>query len=178
MKNNKLIFFIVYLIFFNTTHINSKEEFNFEVTEIEILNDGNLFRGLKRGNATSIDGSLNITADTIEYDKSKNILIALGNVILQDKIKNYLIESNHITYFKNDEKIFSKDTTSAFVENKYKILSSDIELDKNMNIINTNKKTKIFDDKYNEYTTDTFYYVINENIFKGENIKIITNTNK
>ena len=178
MKNNKLIFFIVYLIFFNTTHINSKEEFNFEVTEIEILNDGNLFRGLKRGNATSIDGSLNITADTIEYDKSKNILIAIGNVILQDKIKNYLIESNHITYFKNDEKIFSKDTTSAFVDNKYKILSSDIELDKNMNIINTNKKTKIFDDNYNEYTTDTFYYVINENIFKGENIKIITNTNK
>ena len=47
-----------------------------------------------------------------------------------------------------------------------------------MNIINSNKKTKIVDSDYNEYVTDTFHYLINENIFKGNNIKIIANTNK
>lgn len=178
MKSKKLIFILFFLIFLSGTSLNSKEEFIFEVTEIEILKDGNLFKGLKRGDATSIDGNLTITADTFEYDKTKNILVAKGNVVLKDKIKNYLIESNHITYYKNNEKIFSKDTTKAFVDNKYEIFSSDVELDKNMNIINSNKKTKIVDSDYNEYVTDTFHYLINENIFKGNNIKIIANTNK
>src|SRR6056300_332834 len=172
MKSKKLIFILFFLIFLSGTTLNSKEEFTFEVTEIEILKDGNLFKGLKRGDATSIDGNLTITADTFEYDRIKNILVAKGNVILKDKIKNYLIESNHITYYKNNEKIFSKDTTKAFVDNKYEIFSSDVELDKNTNIINSNKKTKIVDSNYNEYVTDTFHYLINENIFKGNNIKI------
>ena len=178
MKSKKLIFILFFLIFLSGTSLNSKEEFIFEVTEIEILNEGNLFKGLKRGDATSIDGNVTITADTFEYDRTKNILVAKGNVVLKDKIKNYLIESNHITYYKNNEKIFSKDKTRAFFENKYEVFSSDVELDKITNIINTDKKTKIIDDNYTEYETDLFNYSIEENIFKGKNIKITTDTNK
>ena len=178
MKSKKLISIIFFLIFFNVTYLSSKEEFIFKVTEIEILDDGNLYRGLKGANATTIDENISITADTIEYDKSKNILIAIGNVVLKDKIKNYLIKSNHITYFKNDEKIFSKDATKAFIENKYEIFSSDVKLDNITNIINTNKKTKIIDDNFNQYESDTLYYLINENIFKGQNVRIISNIDK
>jgi len=178
MKSKKLIFILFFLIFLSGTSLNSKEQFTFEVAEIEISNEGNLFKGLKRGNATSTDGNLTITADTFEYDRTKNILVAKGNVILKDKIKNYLIESNHITYYKNNEKIFSKDKTRAFFQNKYEIFSSDVELDKNTNIINTDKKTTIIDENYTEYETDTFNYKIDNNLFKGKNIKITTNTNK
>ena len=178
MKSKKLIFILFFLIFLSGTSLNSKEEFNFEVTEIEILNEGNLFKGLKRGDVTSIDGNVTITADTFEYDRTKNILVAKGNVVLKDKIKNYLIESNHITYYKNKEKIFSKDKTRAFFENKYEVFSSDVELDKITNIINTNKKTTIIDDNYTEYQTDLFNYSIDNNLFKGKNIKITTDTNK
>ena len=178
MKNKKLIFIFFILIFLSGTSLNSKEEFTFDVTEIEILNEGNLFKGLKRGDAASIDGNLTITADTFEYDRTKNILVAKGNVVLKDKIKNYLIESNYITYYKNNEKIFSKGKTRAFFENKYEIFSSDIELDKITNIINTDKKTTIIDDNYTEYETDLFNYSIDHNIFKGKNIRITTDTNK
>jgi len=178
MKSKKLIFILFFLIFLSETSLNSKEEFTFEVTEIEILNEGNLFKGLKRGDATSIDGNVTITADTFEYDRTKNILVAKGNVVLKDKIKNYLIESNHITYYKNNEKIFSKDKTRAFFENKYEVFSSDVELDKITNIINTDKKTRIIDDNYTEYETDLFNYSIDNNLFKGKNIIISTNTNK
>ena len=66
MKSKKLIFILFFLIFLSGTSLNSKEEFTFEVTEIEILNEGNLFKGLKRGDATSIDGNVTITADTFE----------------------------------------------------------------------------------------------------------------
>ena len=137
MKSKKLIFIIFFFIFLNGTYLNSKEEFNFEVTEIEISDEGNFFRGLKRGNAKTIDGSVTITADTFEYDKIKNILTAEGNVILKDRINSYLIESGHITYFKNNEKVFSKGKTRILFENKYEAFSSDIELDKTTNIIST-----------------------------------------
>ena len=165
MKSKKLIFILFFFIFLNGTCLNSKEEFNFDVTEIEILNDGNFFRGLKRGNAKTVDNSITITANTFEYDKIKNILTADGDVILKDKIKNYVIESNQITYFKNNEIVFSKGKTKVLFENKYEAFSSDIELDKIANIISTNNKTKIFDDNYTEYETDLFHYSIDENTF-------------
>jgi LPS-assembly protein len=178
MKSKKLIFILFFLIFLSGTSLNSKEEFVFNATEIEILNKGNLFKAIKRGNATSVDGNITITADGFEYDRTKNILIAKGNVVLKDKIKKYLIESNYIIYYKNNEKIFSKDKTRAFFANKYEVFSSDVELDKITNIINTDKKTKIIDDNYTEYETDLFNYSIDENIFKGKNVKITTDTNK
>jgi len=178
MKSKKLIFIFFSIIFLIGTSLNSKEEFTFEVPEIEILNEGNLFKALNRGDATTNDGNITITADTFEYDKTKNILIAKGNVILKDEIKKYLIESNYIIYYKNEEKIFSKDKTRAFFENKYEIFSSDVELDKIKNIINTYKKTRIIDDNFTEYETDLLNYSIDDNIFKGKNIKITTDTNK
>jgi LPS-assembly protein len=178
MKSKKLIFILFFFIFLNGTCLNSKEEFNFDVTEIEILNDGNFFRGLKRGNAKTIDGSITITANTFEYDKIKNILTAEGNVILKDKIKNYLIESNQITYFKNNETVFSNGKTRVLFQNKYEAFSSDIELDKIANIISTNNKTKIIDDNYTEYETDLFHYSLDANTFKGKNIIITNGYNK
>ena len=49
------IFFILffYLIFFNAY---SNEQFNFDVTEIEILDNGNKFKGSKRGVITTNEG--------------------------------------------------------------------------------------------------------------------------
>ena len=178
MKSKKIIFIIFFFIFLNGTSLNSKEEFNFEVTEIEILDEGNFFRGFKRGNVKTIDGNLTITADTFEYDKIKNILTAEGGVILKDTIKNYLIESDYITYFKSNEIVLSKGETRILFENKYEAFSSDIKLNKNTNIISTSNKVKIFDNNYNEYETDLFHYSIDKNIFKGKNINITTNANK
>ena len=178
MKSKKIIFIIFFFIFLNGTSLNSKEEFNFEVTEIEILDEGNFFRGFKRGNIKTIDGNLTITADTFEYDKIKNILTAEGSVILKDTIKNYLIESDYITYFKSNEIVLSKGETRILFENKYEAFSSDIKLNKNTNIISTSNKVKIFDNNYNVYETDLFHYSIDKNIFKGKNINITTNANK
>ena len=44
-----------------------------------------------------------VTADNFEYDKITNILIANGNVVVDDKIKDSKIYSENITYFKNKE---------------------------------------------------------------------------
>ena len=69
----KLIIVITFLTFLSFVSILKAEEFNFDVTEIEILDEGNLFKGLKRGTITTNDGLI-ITADEFEYNKLLNLL--------------------------------------------------------------------------------------------------------
>ena len=60
------------------------------MTEVEILEEGNIFIGKKEGTAISEDGT-NIFAQNFYYDKSKNLLIASGNVKLVSDTKNITI---------------------------------------------------------------------------------------
>ena len=56
MKNN--IFLVFYFLIFTLNFINAngQEQFNFDVTEIEISDNGEKFVGKKRGKITSSDG--------------------------------------------------------------------------------------------------------------------------
>ena len=54
---------------------NAKEIFNFNVTEIEIKENGNVIMGTKGGEAFTNDG-ITIQADYFEYNKISTILIA------------------------------------------------------------------------------------------------------
>jgi LPS-assembly protein len=177
MKNKKLFLITIIFLLFQGTFLNANEEFNFDITELEITNDGNFFKGLKRGVASTNDGNLTITADTFEYDKITNILKANGNVLISDLIKDYLIQTEHIIYFKNDEEIVSKGETKAFIEKKYEIYSSDIKINRISNIIKSDKKTKVVDNNFTEYETDILDYSIEEKILKGKNVSVLTNTN-
>ena len=89
MKNN---FFKICLIFFYILIINSHslayEQFNFDVTEVEIKEEGNLFIGKKRGIASTPEGLL-IEADEFKYNKLLNILNASGNIKFNDTKKKY-----------------------------------------------------------------------------------------
>ena len=100
MKNKNKRALIFFLIFFCISHISqSSENFNFDVTEIEIKENGNKFIGKKKGTATSIDGT-KIEANNFTYDKSKNTLTSSGNVEIFDPINNVRIYSDKITYKK------------------------------------------------------------------------------
>ena len=178
MKNKILLTLIVFVFYINSSLLKANEEFLFNVTEIEVTNEGNFFKGLKRGVAATRDNETIITADTFEYDKLTNILIAKGDVIVEDRVKNYIIKSNHLTYFKNEEKIFSEGTTEGIIESKYEVSSSNVTLDKNLNILKSNEQTFIIDDEFTKYQTDTLYYNIDGNIFKGSNVRVATNINK
>ena len=80
------------------------KDIKMKTATIEILNEGNLFKGLKRGTATTKEG-LEITADEFEYDKILNVLNAKGKVEIKDNLKDYIIFAKEITYLKNQEKI-------------------------------------------------------------------------
>ena len=101
MRNKFIKYLCVFsFIFLILEKSYSEEIFNFDVTEIEILENGNKFIGKKGGTATSNDGKT-IKAENFLYDKNKNILIAIGSVEINDKIDDVTIYSDKITYYKN-----------------------------------------------------------------------------
>ena len=110
MKNKLYlkIFFLFLCIIFNSK-VNANEKFNFDITEIEILENGNVYKGFKRGTITT-DSGIIINSNNFEYNKLTNILNATVNVVIEDTVQNYKIFTEDITYFKNDETIFAKVT--------------------------------------------------------------------
>ena len=236
---NKYLFFSIILIvsklfYFNA---NSAEQFNFDVTEIEISQNGEVIKGIKKGTVSTNNG-ITITADTFIYKKllntltaegnvlikdakndveiysdnviynknkeiittnknskaiygieksifadsfkfyrNKNILNATGDVRIEDTLNNYLITGNNFNYFIDSEKIISKGKTDAFLKSKYKINSEDLVYLLKENNLSSLKKTKIADNNSKVYFAENFNYSINQEIFKGEKILIITNYN-
>jgi len=178
MKNNLitlcLLFVFNFLINFSS---NAYEQFNFDITEIEIVENGNKFIGKKRGEITTNDGIV-INGDTFNYDKKNNIINVLGNVILRDNLKDYTLETQDITYFKNEEKIITKNLTKIIVKSKYTFRSENVEFLRNENKFSSKNFSTIFDSNDNFYELASFTYLIDQKILKGEKIKITTNYQK
>ena len=237
MKNK--IFKFAFIIFFLIVPVssNSQEQFNFDITQIDILQNGNKFVGTKRGTITSNNG-IEINADEFEYDKKLNVLKARGNVQIVDEINNYEIfsqniiyeknndfiytnkkskaldtkrgiemnaeifeynilkniitgknnatlenklddykvSSNFISYLKNQNKIFTKGKTFANIYSKYKFSSENVVLLTDlMELISENKTTVT--DNSNLYKVGKFSYLINEELLKGTDMLINTNYN-
>ena len=154
--------------------VDAKQVFNFDITEIEILNDGNLFKGIKRGTVTTEDGII-LTADEFEYDKVLNILQANGNVIVEDTIKKIKIFSENIVYLKNLEIIFGKKGFKAIDEDTH-IKGDEFEYKKELEILNAKGNVKINNkiDDYQIYSSDISYLKKDEKFLtKGETIAIV-----
>ena len=149
MKNSIKVFIYIFFlnfIFFNNSFGN--DEFEFNVTEIEIKENGNKIKGFNRGTITS-DNGIVISADTFNYDKKLNFLSAEGNVLIEDKLNKYLILTNKINYDKNNELIITFEKSEAIIEN-ITINAVNFKYDKNKNILNAINDVKIID-KINDY---------------------------
>ena len=165
MKNRLLyIFFIV--IFGNLINfsVNCAEVFNFDVTEVEIIEEGDKFIGKKGGTATSEDGTV-IKAENFEFDKILNILIATGDVEIDDKSENTKIYSQKITYFKNKEFVITEGKSKAITENII-IDADNFSYDKIKNVLNGKGNVKI-DNKDENYLiyADEATYLKNKELF-------------
>ena len=152
-----------------SSSIYAAEVFNFDVTEVEIIEEGNKFLGKNGGTATSNDGTV-IKANNFEYDKLRNILIAIGDVEIDDKKENIIITSQKVTYFKNKEFIFSEGQSQAISEGII-INADNFEYNKITNVMDANGDVKI-DNKSENYLiyTNNATYLKNEQLFltKGQ----------
>ena len=155
MKNKILVFLLFFLLSILNT-AKAQDSFTFDVTEAEILDNGDTFIGSKRGIAIS-DQGVSISADNFRYDKLLNILYANGNVIVNDTINKVKIFSNDLTYLKNEEIIFTKSRSKAINESasieadkfEYKKIQNKLIALGNVNIINKNENYIINKNKIN-----------------------------
>ena len=77
MKNKMSKIIIFLFIYFLSLNSNASEQFNFDITEIEILENGNKFLGNKRGKITT-NNELVFEADEFEFIKNLNLFNAKG----------------------------------------------------------------------------------------------------
>ena len=171
MKNKFII--IIILILLNSTLFKSimAEEFIFEVSSLEITDNGKIYKGINRGKIIA-DTELELTSDNFEYNKETNQLKTNGNVRLYDFINNITINAETISYFKDIEKISTRGKTLIKISDKYTFEGYDITLLKNKMILSSNKNTIIKDKNLNKYKLKKFQYSINQEILKGENIEV------
>ncbi len=132
---NKLTIFSILFFYLFCLNSFSYEEFNFDVTEVQILENGNKFIGTKRGQIKTNEGII-IDADNFEYYKNLNILNASGNVKINDTINNYIIYSDKIVYNKKENLIYTKNNSRAIsLNDKIEIYANNFEYNINENII-------------------------------------------
>ena len=205
MKNKSFIIILVVFItnftFYNIAY--SEKFFSFDVSEIEILNNGQKIVGTKRGiissnlgekiegdefeydkskNILKVNGNiiieavdgLRIKSDIIQYDKTKNIILAEGNIVIYHNKKNYKIFSDTISYFKNEEKIVTNGKTEVLVGADYKIETEELVFYKDKLIIESTTQSKFFN--YTEQiflNIKKFVYSLNKQELKAQKIVLI-----
>ncbi len=152
MKNKVIKIIFILITCLNFSYLISADEFEFKVTEAEIVDNGNIYKGLSGGTATT-DNNIIITADYFEYNKRTSLLEAKGNVILDDKNKKIIIKSNEVFYLKDKEEIYTKGKSKAFNNDnieidadeffRYNKLSSILEAKGNVKLLDTKQNITI-----------------------------------
>ena len=172
MKNK----FIIYLsiIFFFLLNLNraSGNDFIFDTSEIEILDNGNIIKSTD-GTATSIKNNINIVAKKFEYNKKLSILNA-ENGIATATTENIQIKANKFIYNENTSILNAVgNVVIKDLAKKTSIKSQNIFYYIDEKIIKSQTKSTIEDDKKNFFLVESFSYTLNDSLIKLNNVKLI-----
>jgi len=171
---NKIYHYLTIICLFNffILSTNSVEQFNFDITDIEILENGRIFKGSNKGVVKANNGII-IKANSFEYDKNTNILKASGNVKMEDAVEDYTIFAEEATYFKNDERILTKKNSKATYGDGQVIYANSFEYDKNTNILKASGNVKMEDavEDYTIFAEEATYFKNDERILTKKNSK-------
>jgi len=153
---------------------NNKE--NYLIFSDNVTYNKNIGLFITQKNSKAINEGITITADNFKYDKIRDILNANGKVFIEDKIENYTISANDITFNKKLNKIYTKGKTDAEIQSKYSFLSSDVKIDRNLKQIKSDQNSTLTDDNFNLYKLTDFIYFYEKKFLKGKNIEVETNS--
>tara|TARA_Y100000591_G_C21844451_1_gene707808 strand:- start:162 stop:2543 length:2382 start_codon:yes stop_codon:yes gene_type:complete len=167
MKNK---FITVFFIFFVLKSFAFSKEFKFETNKIEVTNEGR-FINAENGKATSSDGNLEIKANKFRYDKDNNILDISGNGIITMKSENIELRFEKASVNQNEQTITTNGKVKILDKKKnLEIISESVFYDQRNNNISSEFETKIQDRNKNKYLVNKFYYEINKDVLKVENL--------
>ncbi|MBD1157509.1 LPS-assembly protein LptD, partial [Pelagibacterales bacterium SAG-MED20] len=171
MKNKykiSLLLLFVYLNFFSNLKAN---DFNFQTSEIKITDNGNIVDA-SNGEATSVDGNIQIIAEKFNYNKYKSVLNASSNATATLMPQNIRIKANNIQY---DENTFTFNAKGKAI---VKDLKKNIEI--KADNIEYNRMKSVFNAKGDVVLRDltTNVLIKSQNIFFDAKNKIISSNTK
>ena len=92
MKNKFVAILFTFIFFLNSLSLSRAEEFIFKVTDLEILENGKIYKGNNRGKITT-DAELELESDNFIYLKESNQLEANGDVEVLDIANETIINA-------------------------------------------------------------------------------------
>ena len=175
MKNKvkKLIFLFLINIFFISNVFS--EEIKFEANFIELIDEEK--RIIAKKNVKIINDKEIIYADEMDYDKSKQIIKAEGNIRIEHIEKNIEIFSDELIYFKNKEIISLNNNVKINFENKLSFNTQEVLYDKNKNQILTNNFSTFKDNFGNKISSEKTKYLFNQDLLKINLVKMADQIN-
>ena len=173
MKNKFLKIILVSLLSLSFFKLVVAEEFIFKVSELEVSDNGNIYKGINKGKITTPAG-MEIISDNFKYLKKTNQLEVYGNAQILDIKNDIELTAQKIFYLKNEEIIYTVGKTLIKISNKYNIEGYDLRLFRDKMIISSLKETVIKDTFNNVYKVDQFEYFIDQEILKGKKIEATT----
>ena len=164
MKNKftKLIYSI-FIVTILISYSHAVEEFTFNVTKLDITQNGNLIVGSDYGKVETSSG-IEIVAENFVYNKITNILNASGKVKFIDKNNDLVIFSDKATYLKNDEIVFTEGNSKA-ISNNNTITGSNFKFNKIENILIAENNVE-----FNDNEKDTVIYSDKATYLKNDEI--------
>ena len=176
MKNNLTRYLLAILILFFFQNDVFADEFNFDVSEINISDNGNVIKA-NQGVATAKGNDIIIEAEKFEYNRVSSVLLAInGNVLL--KQNNIKIKGDRVIYDKNNSQInASGNVIISDLTQNVVIKTNDVIYNEIDQKITSGTATTINDDLGNIITSSDFIYTLNDNLIKLNNVKIIGSEN-
>ena len=174
MKNKfKTLFKITFFYLLTICHAYSNE-FNFNTSEIKILDNGNIINATN-GIATSKDDGIEIEADKFQYIKNLSTIKATGNIKIVNLDNDILIKSQNIIYNIADKKVESV-ATSTIEDNLGNFVSMEgFVFNLNDNLIKL-EKTKLIDTEKNILEIDLAFLNLKSKKLIGKDVSINFNT--
>ena len=172
MKNNLILKFSFFFIFFFNFLNASSEELKFEASSIEIIDKDKIVIA-ENGVKIFSGDEIVIDADKMRYDKEKKLLQADGNIAIKNYAEKIEIKSDRISYDKNNEKIISSGNVEIKLDNNYTLSTKEIIYLKNTGEILVNYSLKITDNFDNEIEFEQVNFNLNNNLLKGKKVKLL-----
>ena len=171
MKNRiKKLIFILIINFFVISNVLS-EEIKFEANTIELVDKDK--RIIAKKNVKIYNEGETIYADEMDYDKSKQIIKAKGNIIIDNLNENIKIYSEELTYLKNIEKITLSKNVKIKFEEKFLFNTNKVVYDKLSDEIIVDSVSSFEDLIGNKISSNNSKYLLKEKLLKMNKVSMI-----
>ncbi len=170
MRNN----FFLFTIFCLLVNVNLyAEDIEIYSDNIKILDNNNIIKSVN-SKAIIKEKKLLLQGNNSIYDKSKQEITMIGNVIFFDKLQNLKITSDKAIYNKTNDTLNTEGKTQIKIDDKYEILSKNMFYNRILQNISSNYETTINDNQGNVYNIqDSFKLNLIDEIISSKKINII-----